>query len=69
VEVGRDCHRFYHGFAKNSIGIRFHLGDCGSTDQGGSLYTCEDHLLWTATGRVVHVKDSLSAWSAEEDCV
>jgi hypothetical protein len=69
VEVGRDCHRFYHGFAKNSIGIRFHFSDCGSTDQGGSLYTCEDHLLRTTTGRVVHVKDSLPAWSAEEDCV
>jgi ribosomal protein L31 len=21
VEVGRDCHGFYHGFAKNSIGL------------------------------------------------
>jgi hypothetical protein len=38
-------------------------------DQGSSLYTCQDHLLWTATSRVVHVEDSLSAWSAEEDCV
>jgi hypothetical protein len=45
VKVGRDCHEFYHGFAKNSVGIQFHLGDSGSTDQGGSLYTCQDHLL------------------------
>jgi hypothetical protein len=37
--VERDCHRFYHEFAENSAGIRFHLGYCGSTDQGSSLYT------------------------------
>jgi hypothetical protein len=24
---------------------------------------------WTTTSKVVHGKDSLSAWSAEEDCV
>jgi hypothetical protein len=46
-----------------------HLGDHGFIDQGSSLYTCQGHLLWTATSRVVHVEDSLSAWSAEEDCV
>jgi hypothetical protein len=40
VEVGRDCHGFYCGFAENSVKIRFHLDDCGSTDQGSSLYTC-----------------------------
>jgi transposase InsO family protein len=45
VKVGRDCHGFYRGLAKNSVGIRFHLGDCGSTDQGSSLYTCQDFLL------------------------
>jgi hypothetical protein len=45
VKVGRDCHGFYRGFAKNSVGIRFHLGDCGSTDQGSSLYTYQDFLL------------------------
>jgi hypothetical protein len=69
VEVGRDCHRFYRGFAKNSVGLRFHLGDRGSIDQGSSLYTCQDHLLWTVTSRVVYVEDSLFAWSGEEDCV
>jgi hypothetical protein len=69
MEVGRDCHGFYRGFAKNSVGLLFHLGDRGLIDQGSSLYTCQDHLLWTATSRVVHVEDSLSAWSAEEDCV
>jgi hypothetical protein len=69
VEVGRDCHGFYHGFAKNFVGIRFHLGDYGSTDQCISLYTCQDYLLWTTTSREVYVKDSVSAWSAEEDCV
>jgi hypothetical protein len=21
VEVGRDCHGFYHGFVKNSVGL------------------------------------------------
>jgi hypothetical protein len=67
--VGRDCHGFYRGFAKNLIGIRFHLGNCGSTIQGGSLYTCQDHLLWTATSRVVYVETSLSASNAKEDCV
>jgi hypothetical protein len=67
--VGRDCYKFYHGFTKNSVEIRFHLGDCGLTDQGSSLYTCQDHLLWTAASTVVYVKDSLSAWNAEEDCV
>jgi hypothetical protein len=56
-------------FAENLVGIQFHLGDYGSTDQGSSLYTCQDHLLWTAAGRVVYVKDSVYAWSAEEDCV
>jgi hypothetical protein len=69
VEVGRDCHGFYYGFAKNSVRIQFHLGDCGLTDQGSSLYTYQDHLLWNATSRVVYVKDSMSAWSAKEDCV
>jgi hypothetical protein len=68
VEVGSDCHGFYCGFAENSVEIRFHLGDCGSTDQCSSLYTCQDHLLWTATSWVVYVEDSLSARSAEEDC-
>jgi hypothetical protein len=69
VEVGRACHGFYCGFAKNSVGIQFHLCDCGLTDQGSSLYTCQNHLLQTATSRVVYVKDSMSAWSNEEDCV
>jgi hypothetical protein len=69
VQVGRDCHGFYRGFAKNSVGIRSHLGDCGLTEQGSSLYTCQDHLLWTATSGVVYIEDRLSAWSAEQDCV
>jgi hypothetical protein len=69
VEVGRDCHEFYHGFAENSVRIKFYLGDCGSTDHGSSLYTCQDHLQWTTISRVVYVKDSLSSWSGEEDCV
>jgi hypothetical protein len=69
MEVGRNCHGFYCGITKNLVRIRFHLGNCGSTKQGGSLYTCQDHLLWTASSRVVYVKDSLSAWSAKEDCV
>jgi hypothetical protein len=69
MEVGRDCHGFYCGFAMNSVGIRFYLGDCGSIDQGGSLYTCQEHLLWTATSRAVYVEDSLPTWSVEEDCV
>jgi hypothetical protein len=67
--VGRDCHGFYRGFAEDSVGIRFHLGDCGSTDPGGSLYTYQDHLLWIIAGSVVYVKFSVSTWSAEEDCV
>jgi hypothetical protein len=67
--VGSDCHGFYYGIAENSVWIRFHLGNCGLTDQCGSLYTSEDHLLWAATSRVVYVKDGLSAWSAKEDCV
>jgi hypothetical protein len=66
--VVRDCHGFYRGLAENSVRIQFHLGDCGLTDQGSSLYTCQDHLLWTTTSRVVYVEDSVSAWSAEEDC-
>jgi hypothetical protein len=45
------------------------LGDCGSTDQFSSLYTCQDHILWTVISRVVHVKDSLSTCSAKKDCV
>jgi hypothetical protein len=69
VEVGRDCHRFYCGIAENLVGIRFHLGDCVSTDQGSSLYTYQDHLLWTATSGIVYVEDSPSAWSAKEDWV
>jgi hypothetical protein len=54
---------------KNSVSIRFHLGNCGSTDHGGSLYTYQDHLLWTTTGGVEYVKDILSAWSAKKGCV
>jgi hypothetical protein len=69
VEVGRNCHGFYRRVAKNSVGIRFHLGNRGSTDQGGSLYTCQDHLLWAATSRAIYIEDSMSAWSAKEDCV
>jgi hypothetical protein len=67
--VGRDCHGLYCGFVEDSVRIRFHLGDCGSTDEGGSLYTYQDHLLWTVTSRIVYVKVSLSAWSVKEDCV
>jgi hypothetical protein len=37
VEAGRDYHGFYRRSAENSVGIRFHLGNCGSTDQ--ALYT------------------------------
>jgi hypothetical protein len=55
--------------AKDSVRIRFHLGNFGPTDQGGSLYTYEDHLHRAATSRVVYVEDSLSSWSAKEDCV
>jgi hypothetical protein len=69
VEVGQDCHGLYHGIAEDTVGIRFHLGNRGSTDQGGSLYTSQDHLLWTVTSRVIYVKDCLSAWCAKEDCV
>jgi hypothetical protein len=69
AEVKRDYYEFYHGFAKNSVGIQFHMGDYGSTDQGSSLYTYQDYLLWTATSRVVYVKDSVSAWRVKEDCV
>jgi hypothetical protein len=69
VEVKINFHGFYRRIAENSVGIRFHLGNCGSTDQSGSLYTYQDHLLWTATSRAVYVKDSLSTWSAKEDCV
>jgi hypothetical protein len=64
VEVRRDWHGFYHGFAKDSVRIRFHLCNCRSTNQGSSLYTCQDHLLWTIAGRVVYVDDSWFAWSA-----
>jgi transposase InsO family protein len=32
--VGRDCHGFYRGFTENLVRIRFHLDNCGSTDQG-----------------------------------
>jgi hypothetical protein len=67
--VGRDYHGFYRGIAEDSVGIRFYLGNCGLTNQGSSFYTCQDHLLWTATSRVVYVEDSLSAWSVKEDCV
>jgi transposase InsO family protein len=33
VEVERNWHGFYRGIAKNSVRIRFYLGNCGSTDQ------------------------------------
>jgi hypothetical protein len=67
--VGRDCHGFRRVIAKDSVRIQLHLGNCGSTDQGGSLHTCQDHLLQATTSRVVYVEDGLSAWSAIEDCV
>jgi hypothetical protein len=41
----------------------------GSIDQGSSLYTCQDHLLWTTTSRALYVEDSLFAWSVKEDGV
>jgi hypothetical protein len=69
VEVERDCHEFYHGIAKYSVRIRFHLGNCVSINKGGSLYTCQDHLLRATTSRVVYVEGSLSTWSAKQDCV
>jgi hypothetical protein len=69
VAVGRVCHGFYRGFAEDSDGIQFHLGDCGSTDQGSSLYAYQDHLFRTTAGRVIYVKNSLSTWSVEEDYV
>jgi hypothetical protein len=64
--VGSDCHGFYRGIVEDSIGIQSHLGNRGSTDQGGSLYTGQDHLLWTTTSRVVYAEGSLSAWSAKK---
>jgi hypothetical protein len=67
--MGRDCHEFYRVIAENLVRIESHLGNCGSTNQGGSLYSGQDHQLRTATSRVVYVKDSLSAWGAKEDCV
>jgi hypothetical protein len=67
--VGRNCHEFYRRVAENSIRIRFHLGNRGPTDQGGSIYTCQDHLVWATTSRAVYVEDSLSAWTTKEDCV
>jgi hypothetical protein len=67
--VGGDCHGLYRGFTENSVRIRFHLRDYGSTDLGSSLYTCQDYLLRTTTSRVVYVEDNLLVWSAEEDCV
>jgi hypothetical protein len=60
---------FYREIAEDSVRIQFYLGNCGSTDQGGSLYTCQDNLLWTTISRVIYVVDSLSARSAKEDCV
>jgi hypothetical protein len=66
---GRNCLGFYHGIAEDSVRIRFHLGNCRSNDQGGSLYIYQDHLLWTITSRVLYGKDSLSAWSVKEDCI
>jgi hypothetical protein len=69
VEVERNCHGFYREIVEDSVRIRFHFCNCGSTDQGGSLYICQDHLLWIATSRVVNIEDSLSAWSAKELCL
>jgi hypothetical protein len=46
--------------AENLVRIRFHLGNREPTDQGGSLYTCQDHLHQAATSRVVYAEDSLS---------
>jgi hypothetical protein len=60
---------FIVGLLRTQSGYDSILGDCGLTDQDSSLYTCQDYLLRTASSRVVYVKDSVSAWSAEEDCV
>jgi hypothetical protein len=62
-----NCYGFCHGFAENSVGLCFYLGDCESTDKGSSLYTCQDHILWSTTSKVLHVKVSLFARSVEED--
>jgi hypothetical protein len=69
IESGKNCHGFYCGIVEDSVGIQFHLGNCGMTEQGDSLYTYQDHLLGTATSRVIYVKNSLSIWSAKEDYV
>jgi hypothetical protein len=69
VVVGRNFHGFYHRVAENSARISFHLDNHGLTDQGGSLYTCQYHLLWAIASRVVYIEDSLSTWSAKEYCV
>jgi hypothetical protein len=59
---------FIVGLPRTQSGYNL-FGDCGSTDQGSSLYTCQDYLLRTATSRVIYVKDNVFAWSAKEDCV
>jgi hypothetical protein len=60
---------FIVGLPRTQSGYDSIWGTSGSTDQGGSLYTYQDHLHRAATSRVVYVEDSLSAWSAKEDCV
>jgi hypothetical protein len=59
---------FIMGLSRTQSGYDY-LGNCGSTDQDGSLYTYQDHLLQAATSRAVYVKDSLSSLSDKEDCV
>jgi hypothetical protein len=58
VEVGRDYHGFYCGFAKNSLGY-------------DSIWVIVDRLTMVAL--FIPVKTTYSApqlaWSAEEDCV
>jgi hypothetical protein len=44
---------FIMGLPRTQSGKDSLLGNCGLTDQGSSLHTCQNDLYWTTTSIVV----------------
>jgi hypothetical protein len=64
IEMGRDRNGLYRRSAKDSEGIRLHLGSHGSINQGLLFHTCQDDIHRASAGKIVHSKNHLSSWCA-----
>jgi hypothetical protein len=59
--MGRNRYGFHCGVTMYLRWLRFYMGYSGPTDQGGSLYTSEDHIYRSTVGRVVHLMNCVLA--------